>query len=625
LRFYRNNVLRTGGIGTNTDWQQRTYYLPAGTNVVRWVYRNGTDQVSEYNGLYYAPEDAAWVDQVSYAVWPNPSLDADADGLPDIWEFRYFDGIGQTPTADYDRDGISNKDEFLDGTNPDNNGSFLPRLTILTSGGTVARTPELPKYNLSQTVQLQAVPDPANYFVIWSGAVSGTNTTNSIFMNGNKTITAVFGSPLGGALESPSLTWTRGGVIGFFGQTNFSRDGVDAAQSGPVGFREESRMETSVTGPGTLSFWWRTFSQTNQSFIRLLVDGTEQPGKVSGNTDWQPQSFFLNAGAHTLRWAYSNNTTTVTLTNGAWVDQVSYTPGTVAPQIVKQPSDVLTLQGSNAVFSVAATGTPPFGYQWFRNNVSLGAAATGATLTLSNVSLAQQGSYSVQVSNSVQTVPSSSANLTVLPIPPANDHFANRAPLTNANAVVGYLYGATKETGETNHAFAFGDGSVWFRWTAPANGNYQLVSVGTNFLLPLVVAVYTGNSVGALTEVKSGLGSAISVNGTSHSQVAFTFPAVGGTTYAIAIDHSFGDGGFFSLTVQAALSPLLGNVFANPGGPFSFSFSAPPGASYVIEGSDDLEFWLPISSGMVPPSGVINYSEPAASNFLLRFYRVRLP
>src|SRR5262249_24811073 len=151
-----------------TDWQFRTYYLPAGTNVVRWYYQS-SDEVSEYNGLYFAPTDAGWVDEVTYAVWPNPSQDADANGLPDIWEYRYFDRFGVDPNADADGDGISNRDEYLDGTDPSSSGSYLPRLTVIVTGssGTITRTPNLPKYTLGQTVQLQAVPDPTNYFVIW--------------------------------------------------------------------------------------------------------------------------------------------------------------------------------------------------------------------------------------------------------------------------------------------------------------------------------------------------------------------------------------------------------------------------------------------------------------------------
>lgn len=624
LRFYRNNMLRSGAIGTNTDWQLRTYYLPAGTNLVRWVYRKYRDEVSEYNGLFYAPLDAGWVDEVTYAVWPNPNLDSDSDGMRDIWELRYFDALGTAPNADSDNDGISNLDEYLDGTDPSNNSSFLPRLTVLTSGGTVVRNPNLPKYTLGQTVQLQAVPDPDSYFVVWGGAVSGTNTTNSILMNGNKTITATFGLPLPVALETPALAWTRGGQIGWFGQSNFSRDGVDAAQTGPIGFNQQSAMETAVTGPGTLLFWWKAASATNQSFARFLIDGAEQPEKISGQTDWQVQSYYLGGGTHALSWVYTNRTALVSLTNGAWVDQVSFTPGTIGPTIFTQPADTVVLEGSDAAFKVMAGGTPPLTYQWFRNGVSLNPVATNATLTLADVSAAQLGTYSVQVGNAVQTVTSSNATLTILPVPPVNDDFANRTALTGANAALGYTFGATKEPGETNHASTFGGQSVWWSWTAPASGNYQVNVVGTNLNL-LVAAVYVGATVDALTVVESGIGTPVSTNGITLSQVTFAFTAVAGTSYAVVVDYSAVASGFVTVSVVPGPTPVLGNFTFAPGGPFGFSFGAQPGARYEIQGSNDLLVWTTLEAGIVPPNGIVSFTDAAANSQSSRFYRVLLP
>jgi hypothetical protein len=625
LVFARNNLPRTGEIGTNTDWQLRTYYLPAGTNVVRWVYRKGSDEVSEYNGLSYAPLDAGWVDQVTYGVWPDPLRDSDADGIPDIWEFRYFDGIDQSPTADYDGDGISNRDEYLDGTNPASNGSYFPRLTVIITGsdGTIARTPNLAKYTLGQRVQLQAIPDAANYFVVWSGAVSGTNTTNSVVMNLNKTITAVFGSPLADALETPALTWTRFGQIGWFGQTNVSHDGVDAAQTGPTDFNQPSGMETSVNGPGTLTFWWKASSRTNSDVARFLIDEVEQPDAISGETEWQIQSYYLTASTHTLRWVYTNGTGSDSITNGAWVDQVSFIAGTIAPTIYDGPANVAALQGSSAFFRVIAGGTPPLYYQWFRNGVSLGAAGANATLTLAGVSAAQAGSYFVQVSNAVQTVTSSTATLTVLPVPPANDSFANRAPLSTANPVTGYTFGATKEPGETNHASLVGGRSVWWSWVAPSSGNFEVVAIATNLNVPLVAAVYRGNSVTALTEVASGI-STISTNQTNLARVAINFTAVAGTNYAVVVDHSASSAGFLALSVAPVAGLVLGNVAFSVGGAFGFSFTAPLGAGYVIEGSTDLRTWFEVESGLVPPSGAINYAELLWSTYEQRFYRVLL-
>ena len=46
------------------------------------------------------------------------SLDSDHDGLPDAWEQQYFGATGALPGADPDHDGVSNLDEFRNGTNP---------------------------------------------------------------------------------------------------------------------------------------------------------------------------------------------------------------------------------------------------------------------------------------------------------------------------------------------------------------------------------------------------------------------------------------------------------------------------------------------------------------------------
>ncbi len=625
LRFYRNNLLRTGEIGTNTNWQLRTYYLPAGNNLVRWVYLKVSDEVSEYNGLFYAPLDAGWVDQVTYAVWPDPLRDSDADGMPDIWEFRYFDGIGQAPNGDYDGDGISNLDEYRDGTDPGNIVSYQPRLTAIVtgSGGTVARTPDLPKYTIGQRVQLQAVPDPTNYFVIWDGAVAGTNTTNSLLMNGNKTITAVFGSPLPVALETPALTWTRFGNIGWFGQTNITHDGVDAAQSGPVGFNQQSGMETSMNGPGTLTFWWKASSRTDVSFARFLIDGTEQPGAISGETPWRIQSYYLTPGSHTLRWVYTNSTLNFSITNGVWVDQVSFTAGTIAPTIYGQPVDFVAPQGTSAFFSVMTGGTPPLYYQWFRNGVSLGAAGTNAILSLTSISAAQAGSYSVQVSNAVQKVTSADATLTVLPVPPANDNFLSRTPLITATTALGYTVGATREAAEPKHASTSGGRSIWWSWTAPSTGNFQVQVTATN-LASLVAAVYVGNAVGALTEVESGLGTSVPANGINLSTIVFTFPAVAGRSYAVVVDQGGGVAGFVTVSVNPTGTLALGNFNFNAAGSFGFSFSAPAGARYEIQGSNDLITWTTLDAGIVPPNGLISFTDAISSSQASRFYRVVL-
>lgn len=85
---------------------------------------------------------------------------------------------------------------------------------------------------------------------------------------------------------------------------------------------------------------------------------------------------------------------------------------TVAPSILSGPSSLEVDPGQTAMFTVAATGSPPLAYQWQRNGVNL-PGATGAALTLTNVNASSAGSYTVAVSNSVGVTVSTPASLMV--------------------------------------------------------------------------------------------------------------------------------------------------------------------------------------------------------------------
>lgn len=60
---------------------------------------------------------------------------------------------------------------------------------------------------------------------------------------------------LGEALDNTELSWTTGGDANWFGQTDEHYYGSgDAAQSGDISDGQNSWLQTTVTGPGTLSF-----------------------------------------------------------------------------------------------------------------------------------------------------------------------------------------------------------------------------------------------------------------------------------------------------------------------------------------------------------------------------------
>ena len=83
------------------------------------------------------------------------------------------------------------------------------------------------------------------------------------------------------------------------------------------------------------------------------------------------------------------------------------------PGIVSQPQGALVAPGSGTTLSVGADGATPLTYQWFVNGTSMGADGTNATLTLNNVSSSQAGTYWVVVSNSLGSVTSQPAVVSV--------------------------------------------------------------------------------------------------------------------------------------------------------------------------------------------------------------------
>src|SRR5438874_2742120 len=58
------------------------------------------------------------------------------------------------------------------------------------------------------------------------------------------------------ALDATNLVWTTGGNTNWVAETDVTYDGVDAAQSGVIKTNQETWVQTTVVGPGTVSFWW---------------------------------------------------------------------------------------------------------------------------------------------------------------------------------------------------------------------------------------------------------------------------------------------------------------------------------------------------------------------------------
>jgi hypothetical protein len=151
--------------------------------------------------------------------------------------------------------------------------------------------------------------------------------------------------------------------------------------------------------------------------------------------------------------------------------------------------------------------------------------------------------------------------------PPANDPFDGAQNLGGGTAasVNGTNVNATKEGGEPNHADNNGGASVWFRWTAPSNGQTTISLCASGF--DTLLGVYTGGAVTGLSPVASNDDTFGGVCGSTRSAVSFS--AVGGTIYRIAVDGYDGATGpvALSLTHTPAMAPTTTPGTLAPAGP----------------------------------------------------------
>ena len=92
---------------------------------------------------------------------------------------------------------------------------------------------------------------------------------------------------------------------------------------------------------------------------------------------------------------------------------MTVTAAPVAPAITTQPANRTVIAGQTAAFSVTAGGTAPLSYQWRKNGANI-SGATAASYTTPATTTADNGAqFSVVISNSLGTLASSNATLTV--------------------------------------------------------------------------------------------------------------------------------------------------------------------------------------------------------------------
>ena len=175
---------------------------------------------------------------------------------------------------------------------------------------------------------------------IYSGVLSGDDVAY-LYANPGSNVLDTAGSDFNTALNTTSLAWNTGGDSSWFVETTNTHDNVSAAQSGNVTGNQSSTLSVTVTGPGTLDFYWSSFAEDpNRGFdYEFDIDGV-YANDISGDTSWvQDGPYQVGSGQHTFTWTTHANGDTDP-TQAGFLDQVSFVnsgvPLTFSLMVIRQ-------------------------------------------------------------------------------------------------------------------------------------------------------------------------------------------------------------------------------------------------------------------------------------------------
>lgn len=163
--------------------------------------------------------------------------------------------------------------------------------------------------------------------------------------------------------------------------------------SATVSEGQTATFSVTASGANPLSYQWRKNG--------TAITGANQASYTT------PATVLADSGA-SFTVVVSNSAGSATSTAAS----LTVSAVVVAPTITTHPASQAATVGATVQLTVAASGTQPFNYQWYRNGSILG-GPIGSTLSIPNVQTSDAGSYYVVVTNAAGNATSNVASLTV--------------------------------------------------------------------------------------------------------------------------------------------------------------------------------------------------------------------
>ncbi len=227
-----------------------------------------------------------------------------------------------------------------------------------------------------------------------------------------------------------------------------------------------------------------------------------------------------------------------------------------APTITGHPQGTNVFEGGTVRLSVAASGTPPFSYTWFKEDTQI-PDETNSMLVLSNVALSDGGSYRVAVSNEFGGLVSDSAIVNVEPteLPTITEH---------PESLAGYPGRDVKF-----QVAATGAAQFTYQW----QHDEMNIPAGTNSMLFLtnIQAADSGgyraivtDSAGSATSMVATLTVIVPTAGSYEAALVNTGPIgywrLGEATGSTAFDYSGGNHGTYNTVLQGVEGALTNDA-----------------------------------------------------------------